>query len=261
MDVEVSLAEEARLDPEVVPSARSGCTRLGEASAVLVTGATGFLGAHLLDELLRSTDRHTKFYCLARPKGAQGDQPDGRVIEALTFYGLPGRTLRERIVTVTGDLAQPRFGLGDEEYQRLVEGIDLIFHCAAAVNLLYSYSTLKPHTVGGSTEVIKFACHAKTKPVQHISSWAIFPVEMPRATWRTGTSMASPVPAFRSILEGAVSRAHGSEVVLLSDKEMADMKVWSWWRRGRVEAHLKHGAGALLVIGWARARVTVPALI
>jgi thioester reductase-like protein len=96
-------------------------------------------------------------------------------VENLKFYGLPGQLSEDRIVPVTGDLSQPRFGLGKEEYQQLSENIDLIFHCAASVNYVYTYKAIKPHTVDGTREVIKFACHAKTKPIQFISSNGIFP--------------------------------------------------------------------------------------
>ena len=65
--------------------------------------------------------------------------------------------------------------VNDEEYRRLAEEIDLIFHCAASVNYAYPYSAAKPHTVGGTLEVLKFACTAATKPILYISSNGIFP--------------------------------------------------------------------------------------
>ena len=175
MTVGFSLAEDSLLDPAVAPAGDGGSGRLTEASKVLVTGATGFLGAHLLDELLRCTDPSTKFYCMARATGGRTGQTNNRVIDALRFYGLAGQTLQDRIVTVTGDLAQTRFGLSNQGYRELAEEVDLVFHCAASVNYAYSYPIIKPHTVGGTLEVIKFACHAKTKPLQYISSNGIFP--------------------------------------------------------------------------------------
>lgn len=173
---EFSLAEDAFLDPNISPATISKGIRLSEASKIFVTGATGFLGSFLLDELLRSTDQETMFYCLARSQATQHrNSPNDRVLETLKFYGLPAQSLRERIVTVTGDLAQGRFGLIEEEYLQLAENVDLVFHCAASVNYSYPYTLIKPHTVGGTTEVIRFACHTKTKTVQYVSSNGIFP--------------------------------------------------------------------------------------
>ena len=175
MESRVSLADDAKLDAGISPPGKIGTTRLSEASAVLVTGATGFLGAFLLDELLRTTGQDTRFYCVVRDRTSGQDRPINRVLGTLKFYGLASQSLEDRIVPVTGDLTQPNLGLAQDEYQRLAEEVDLIFHCAASVNYVYPYATVKPHTVDGTLEVIKFACSAKTKPIQYISSNGIFP--------------------------------------------------------------------------------------
>ena len=175
MQSRAPLGDDAKLDPEIVPAGEPRITRLSEASSVLVTGATGFLGPFLLDELLRSTGQDTRFYCLARDRTSGQTQPANRVLETLKYYGLAGQSLEDRIVPVTGDLTQPLLGLEREEYHQLAEEIDLIFHCAASVNYAYPYAAAKPHTVDGTLEVIKFACSVKTKPVQYISSNGIFP--------------------------------------------------------------------------------------
>ena len=171
----VSLAEDSILDPEISPRGNVRSTRLSEASSVLVTGATGFLGAFLLDDLLRATGQDTRFYCLVRDRPSERGRPVNRVLENLKFYGLAGQSEETRIIPVAGDIAQPRMGLEDDEYRELAEKIDLIFHCAASVNYAYPYSAAKPHTVGGTLEVLKFACTSTTKPVQYISSNGVFP--------------------------------------------------------------------------------------
>ena len=175
MESTFSLADDAILEPDIVPP--EGVRRLGlsQASSVLVTGATGFLGPFLLDELLRSTGADTRFYCLVRGRDSGVNQQSNRILDTLKFYGLPGQFLQERIVPVNGDLTKPQFGLGKEEYQQLSEEIDLIFHCAASVNYVYPYPAIKPHTVDGTLAVIRFACNAKAKPIQYISSNGIFP--------------------------------------------------------------------------------------
>ena len=175
MESRVALAEDAKLDAEISPPGEARATRLSEASSVLVTGATGFLGAFLLDELLRATGDGARFYCLVRSRTSGQGAASNRVSEALRSYGLAGHSLEDRIVPVTGDLTRPRLGLEEDEYRRLAEEIDLVFHCAASVNYVYPYATVKPHTVDGTMEVIKFACSARTKPVQYISSNGIFP--------------------------------------------------------------------------------------
>lgn len=217
METELSLAEDATLEPEIAPSGSVGCNRLAEASSIFITGSTGFLGAFLLDELLRSTDPQTKFYCLTRSRDSQNDRPTNRAVENLKFYGLPGQMSGGRIVPVIGDLSQPRFGLGEAHYQELSENIDLIFHCAASVNYVYSYKAIKPHTVDGTREVIKFACHAKTKPIQFISSNGIFP-----GGDETPYLENSEISGFVDRMEGGYNQA----------KWVAEKLMWSAVSRG-----------------------------
>ena len=175
MTSRTSLAEDSILDPGISPRGDARTTRLSEASSVLVTGTTGFLGSLLLDELLRNTGENTRFYCLVRDRNSGQGKPSNRVLETLKFYGLASQSADDRIIPVPGDLTLPQMGLDNDQYQELAGKIDLIFHCAASVNYVYPYSAAKPHTVGGTLEVLKFACSAKTKPVQYISSNGIFP--------------------------------------------------------------------------------------
>ena len=175
MESRISLADDSVLDPEIAPGGNARVTRLSEASSVLVTGTTGFLGAFLLDELLRFTGQNTRFYCLIRDRAPGQEGSGNRVLETLKFYGLAGQFEQDRIIPVTGDLTQPGLGLRDDQYGELANKIDLIFHCAASVNYAYPYVAAKPHTVGGTLEVLKFACNGTTKPVQYISSNGIFP--------------------------------------------------------------------------------------
>ena len=175
MKTKVMLAEDSILDPEVSPRGDARTTRLSEARSVFITGTTGFLGAFLLDELLRNTGRDTRFYCLVRDRKDGRGKSANRVLETLKFYGLAGQPSDDRIIPIPGDIALPQMGLDNDHFQELAETIDLIFHCAASVNYVYPYSVAKPHTVGGTLEVLKFACSATSKPVQYISSNGVFP--------------------------------------------------------------------------------------
>ena len=175
MTTRLTLAEDSILDPEISPRGDARATRLSEASSVLVTGTTGFLGAFLLDRLLQSTGQDTRFYCLVRDRDCGQAKPSNRVLETLKFYGLSGQSAYDRIIPVYGDLTHPRMGLDRDRYQELAETVDLIFHCAASVNYVYPYSAAKPHTVGGTLEVLKFACAAAPKALQYISSNGVFP--------------------------------------------------------------------------------------
>ena len=185
-----SLANDSVLAPEISPKGSAKTTRLSEASSVLVTGATGFLGAFLLAELLGTTGQSTRYYCLVRDRGSEQGGTGNRILETLKSYGLFRQSMEGRIVPVPGDVSKPQMGLDNERYQELAEEIDLIFHCAASVNYAYPYTVAKPHTVGGTTEVLRFACTARTKTLQYISSNGVFPEETMIPTWKIARLMS-----------------------------------------------------------------------
>ena len=217
MESRISLAEDSVLGPEIAPGGAPRITRLSEASSVFVTGTTGFLGAFLLDELLRAAGQDTRFYCLARDRNSGQGGSTNRVLDTLRFYGLAGQLSGQRILPVAGDLTLPRMGLDNEEYRRLAEEVDLIFHCAASVNYAYPYSTAKSHTVGGTLEVLKFACTAATKPIQYVSSNGIFP-----GGDDTPYLENSDIDGFMDRMEGGYNQA----------KWVAERLVWAAVSRG-----------------------------
>ncbi|WP_330180334.1 amino acid adenylation domain-containing protein [Nocardia sp. NBC_01503] len=133
---------------------------------VLLTGATGFLGAHLLHELLTRTRGH--IWCLVRAKGNQ--DPLDRVLAALTWFGLPTDGVAERVTTVPGDLALPRLGLDPARFELLAERIDVIYHNGARVNHVDPYERLRAVNVEGTRAVLELATTARVKAVHFIST-------------------------------------------------------------------------------------------
>jgi thioester reductase-like protein/amino acid adenylation domain-containing protein len=170
------LRAEAVLDPEIAPqsAARDGAQTLRDAGNVFLTGATGFLGAFLLEGLLSSTN--ARVHCLVRQRGDAGEMES--IETNLRRYGLWQTEWEERIVPVAGDLGKPSFGMAAEEFDALAKEVDLLIHAAAVVNLVYPYSALKAANVGGTREVLRLACRHGAKPVHHVSTNGIFPPGM-----------------------------------------------------------------------------------
>jgi thioester reductase-like protein/amino acid adenylation domain-containing protein len=169
------LRAEAVLDPEIAPQpGTNGARTLREAGNVFLTGATGFLGAFLLEGLLSSTN--ARVHCLVRQRG---DEDGIESIETnLRRYGLWRPEREEHIVPVPGDLGEPSFGMADGDFDALAKEVDLIIHAAAVVNLVYPYSALEAANVGGTREVLRLACRHEAKPVHHVSTNGIFPPGM-----------------------------------------------------------------------------------
>ena len=175
----VDLRSEAVLEPDIAPEEGSAgeAITLQDAGRVFLTGATGFLGAFLLDALLSRTE--AEIHCLVRPRKAVDADPAAPVRANLQRYGLwqPGRA--ERIVPVVGDLSKPLLGMAEEDFHALARSLDLVIHNGAAVNLIYPYAGLKPANVNGTREVLRLACLYKTKPVHYVSTNGIFPPGTP----------------------------------------------------------------------------------
>ena len=174
---QISIREDAYLDPSILPASLMKPDSVRDAASIFVTGTTGFLGAFLLEEILRTTKDHVKVYCLVRIK--KGNQRDAlnRIVDNLKYYKLYNPKLKERIIPVTGDLTSKYFGLSVEKFNELAKKIDFIFHCASLVNYIYSYAIIKPAAVSGTHEILRFACTSATKPIHYISTNGIFPGE------------------------------------------------------------------------------------
>lgn len=133
---------------------------------ILLTGATGYLGAFLLKELADRTD--ATIWCLVR--AGSDDEAVNRVRDTMRRYRIWDEAYLSRVKPVVGDLGQPRFGLAEDVYERLGQRIDVIHHCGAVANFLYPYSAIKAPNVDGTAEVLRLATTGTLKAVHYVSS-------------------------------------------------------------------------------------------
>ncbi|GAA1607448.1 non-ribosomal peptide synthetase [Catellatospora bangladeshensis] len=137
-----------------------------EPRVVLLTGATGFVGARLAYELLSGTE--LEIVCLCR---AAGDADAlARVTAALAGQGLWEPRFAPRLSAYAGDLARPRLGLRDEVWDHLAEACDTVLHNGAMVNFLYDYRAHRTANVLGTQELLRLAMTGRVKPIHHIST-------------------------------------------------------------------------------------------
>jgi amino acid adenylation domain-containing protein/thioester reductase-like protein len=142
----------------------------GTIPEIFLTGATGFLGAFLLQELLQKT--RSDIYCLVRASSLAEGQ--ARIQASLKRYSLWEENFSNRIKLVLGNLDQPFLGIEVSRFERLAEKIDIIYHCGAWVNIVYPYSILKAANVIGTQEVIRLASKTKIKPIHFVSTVDVF---------------------------------------------------------------------------------------
>lgn len=163
------LKTEAYLDPEIYPNNKFTGS-LKEPSSVLLTGATGFIGAFLLDELIQQTQ--ADIYCLVRASDV--NLAKQRIQKNLASYLLWDENKSSRIIPIIGDLSQSSLGLSNEQFNFMANQIDVIYHCGALVKWTYPYNALKKTNVCGTKEIIRLACQSKTKPLHFISTVGVF---------------------------------------------------------------------------------------
>lgn len=145
-----------------------------------MTGATGFLGAYLLYELLIQTTAN--IHCLVRAKDAE--ESKRRLRDKLESYAIRHERFDARIIPVIGELSLPLLGLSEADFNRLAEEIDVVYHNGAMVNFVYPYQELKATNVLGTREVLKLACRTRVKPVHFTSTVAVFPMDTPVEPFR-----------------------------------------------------------------------------
>ena len=146
---------------------------------VLLTGGTGFIGAHLLADLLRHSD--AKLVCLVR-----ADEPrEGarRLIAGLQAYGLTSACSLltvaiklGRVEVIAGDLEQEGFGLSKARFARLASTTTDVVHAGAMVNFLAGYLDHQPTNVLGVQELIKLAGEENGCRLHVLSTLGIFPL-------------------------------------------------------------------------------------
>ena len=165
-----NLDAEAVLDPTIVPNATANQKPKAKPAAILLTGATGFLGAFLLQELLQQTQ--AEIYCLVRAADARSGRE--KILSNLKRYQIEDESIFKRVTPIAGDLTAPLLGIAREEFQQLSAQIDVIYHNGALVNFTYPYAKLKAANVLGTQEVLRLASQTKLKSLHYISTVSVF---------------------------------------------------------------------------------------
>ncbi len=133
--------------------------------AYFVTGATGFIGHHLLEALLR---RDGDVYVLIR------ERSQGKLAEQLDMMErrAPGLPI-ERVQPVIGDLRKPLLGLEVDQVQELRGKIDHFFHLAAIYDMTAPAQRNIAVNVGGTSHAVELARSLEVGCLHHVSSIAV----------------------------------------------------------------------------------------
>lgn len=145
---------------------------------VLLTGATGFLGAHVLDALLREGTE--KVYCLVRDEKKMGYRR--RLYDILQYYfgDRYACEMDRRIMPIAGDIEKK--GLAEH----MPEDVNTVIHTAASVKHYGSYRYFQRVNVEGTRHVADYAKSVGAKLI-HISTLSV-----------SGNSLADAFEVYRA---------------------------------------------------------------
>jgi amino acid adenylation domain-containing protein/thioester reductase-like protein len=172
-DVEpyVALQQDVYLAPGTVFAGGFDPKQLQDPKIIFLTGVTGFVGIHLLQEILDTTS--ADIYCLVR---AQDEFHAMEKIDHCYKQYHIGRNedQKPRIIPVIGDLSLPLLGLSEEQFKKLAAMLDLIYHSGSSVNFIEPYSYMKAPNVEGLREIIKLAGAERTTCLALLSTISVY---------------------------------------------------------------------------------------
>lgn len=146
-------------DPDAL-SPSSGAT-------FFLTGATGFLGAYLVKDILERGNTRL----IAHVRGAKDVSfAKERLIRSLKGYLLWQDLWEDRISCVLGDLSKPRLGLDDASWEHVAKTADVVVHNGAYVHWIARYEQMIHSNVLSVIDAMKLCNEGKAKLFSFVSS-------------------------------------------------------------------------------------------
>lgn len=199
---------------------------------VFLTGATGFVGAFILDELQRE---YEKVYVLVRANNVETAK--NKVLNNQNRYKLSFND--DKIVIVLGDLSKPNLGIGRSEYNKLASDVSLIIHNGAIVNYSYPYKLLRKSNVVAIDEITRLAVERNLKEIYLISSLHVFSDEDAKENY---IIYEDSIPKkYKNLKIGYSQSKWAAEKVLIKRAKELELK-YKIFRLGRVGGASDTGA-------------------
>lgn len=138
---------------------------------ILITGATGFLGSHILFEILNSKKYSGNVYCVVRCNNS--DHGKKRLVNTFKRYDLSPEML-DKVNVISGDITLPELGLDETTYNNLIHNAQIVFHCAAKVNMAADYNNLENTNIESLRNIISFCMEGCYKKLNYASTLSVF---------------------------------------------------------------------------------------
>jgi amino acid adenylation domain-containing protein/thioester reductase-like protein len=137
---------------------------------ILLLGATGYLGIHLLYELLHRQE--ADIYVIVR--AGTDEAALRRLAEKYTFYfSEPLEKVSTCLRVYKGDISLPGFGMTAEAFQILSREIDCIINAAANVNHYGQYHEFEAANIRPLLSLLDICANGSVKALHHISTTSV----------------------------------------------------------------------------------------
>ena len=168
----VNLKEECVLD-EGIRVRRPYPAPVEDCRKILLTGGTGFLGAHLIASLIRHYPKDgLEIHCLVRAKSTEHAKQ--RLIDNMKHYHCWEDSYEPYLYPVMGDFTAAQLGLSDPIYTFLSNRIEIVIQNGAMLNFVFPYEYLKATNVDGTVRTLQFSCDGRPKYYHFISSYSVY---------------------------------------------------------------------------------------
>ncbi|PWY89644.1 acetyl-CoA synthetase-like protein [Aspergillus sclerotioniger CBS 115572] len=198
--------------------------------SVVLTGATGSIGAHTLYKLLND-DTVSVVYCLTRRS-----QPEEAITNTLTQKSLSVLPHRlQKIVALTSSLEKPDLGLGPSMLAQMRQSVSLIIHSAWPVNFNLPLTSFEPH-IKGLHNLINFSLSVNLPDPAVL----LFCSSISTALDSSSPVDETPITDLTSALEMGYGRSKLIGEKLISNARKSGARTYSL-RIGQVSGHSKKG--------------------
>ncbi|KAI6837511.1 acetyl-CoA synthetase-like protein [Hortaea werneckii] len=135
--------------------------RPADGKYIVVTGATGSLGAHVVAQLAAQISVR-KVYCLVRASNPESAKNRVRqsLIERRLYHMLPASS-HTKIEALPSSLGATMLGLNPQTYQNLAEEVTHTLHLAWSVNFNMGLESFEADCIAGARNLIQLCLHAQ----------------------------------------------------------------------------------------------------
>ena len=153
-------------------SSNTDSIKLDSPKTIFLTGVTGFLGIHILVDLLQNKKLINKIYCSIRKNDDR--TVEQRLFDHIHFYfgDKYDSLIKDYVICVDSDISKPMLSIQPNMLNILKDNVDCVIHSAANVKHYGSYEDSEKTNVEGTKHIIDFCLYINSS-LHYISTMTI----------------------------------------------------------------------------------------